>query len=96
VDWRVATSAQLFPPRGHNCANRRSVRLVAAAQPPARVAASAGLGPVPEHPEDPATVQRWQTDWEWTGLGGVPLLMRGDRRPLSGLVPAAQLEAFVR
>jgi predicted DsbA family dithiol-disulfide isomerase len=62
----------------------------------AELAASAGLGPVPEHPEDPATVQRWQTDWEWTGLGGVPLLMRGDRRPLFGLVPAAQLEAFVR
>jgi predicted DsbA family dithiol-disulfide isomerase len=62
----------------------------------AQLTASAGLEQVTEQATDAATVQGWQTEWEWTGLGGVPLLLRADRRPLYGLVPAAELEAFLR
>jgi predicted DsbA family dithiol-disulfide isomerase len=62
----------------------------------ARLEETAGCERLDERPEDRTTAADWQTEWEWTGLGGVPLLVREDRRPLYGLVPAEQLEAFLR
>jgi predicted DsbA family dithiol-disulfide isomerase len=43
-----------------------------------------------------ATTSRWQQDWEATGIGAVPALVRPDGTRLMGLVGQDRLRAFLR
>lgn len=43
-----------------------------------------------------ATTSRWQQDWEATGIGAVPALVRPDGTRLVGLVGQDRLRAFLR
>ncbi len=59
------------------------------------LAAESGLGDLRPDPAAVAVAERWQESWRRTGLGGVPLLVRGDGEVLYGLVDTDELAAFL-
>ena len=60
-----------------------------------RLAEAAGLTGLQPDEDDTATAREWRRNWERTGLGGVPLIIRADGKPLYGLVDSEQLAAFL-
>lgn len=60
-----------------------------------RLADAAGLDGLAPDDEDTATARGWRRNWERTGLGGVPLIIRADGRSLYGLVGSDELAAFL-
>lgn len=60
-----------------------------------RLADAAGLDRLRPDDEDTATAREWRRNWQRTGLGGVPLIIRVDGRSLYGLVDSEELAAFL-
>lgn len=60
-----------------------------------RLAGAAGLTGLRPGDEDAATARDWRRNWQRTGLGGVPLIIRADGKPLYGLVDVEALAEFL-
>lgn len=61
----------------------------------ARLADDAGLTGLEADAAALTIADGWQRDWQRTGLGGVPLLVRHDGRRLYGLVETVELRDFL-